>query len=120
MTTYTGMQPIRNAEANNLALQLLGLGPIPGSTFNYAQDLMVSATPPTPILTGITGPDQSGNFTISGSADKSGKVVLWQTTSLTPPAWTRIQTNDVAAGVSFSFSVPQGADPQALFRLMGQ
>ena len=41
MKTYSGMQPIRNAEVNNLALQLLGLGPIPGSTFDYAQDLRV-------------------------------------------------------------------------------
>jgi hypothetical protein len=42
MTTYAGIQPVRNAEANNLALQLLGLGPIPGSSFNYAQELMIA------------------------------------------------------------------------------
>ncbi|MCY2931102.1 MAG: alkaline phosphatase family protein, partial [Planctomycetota bacterium] len=41
MITYGGIQPIRNAEASNLALEFLGLGPIPGSTFNYAQDLQV-------------------------------------------------------------------------------
>lgn len=35
----TGVQPIRGHEAGNLALSLLGYGPVPGSVFNYQQDL---------------------------------------------------------------------------------
>jgi hypothetical protein len=35
----TGTQPIRGHEAGNLALELLGYGPVPGSVFNYQQDL---------------------------------------------------------------------------------
>lgn len=40
---YTGPQPIRNGEAANLALGLLGLGPVPGSTIDCAQDMVVRA-----------------------------------------------------------------------------
>jgi len=43
---YTdAVQPIRNGELANLALDILNLGAVPGSTLNPAQDLSIGAVP---------------------------------------------------------------------------
>jgi hypothetical protein len=44
---YTGGQPVRNGEAANAGLKLLGLPPVPGSTIGQAQDLALTVAPPT-------------------------------------------------------------------------
>jgi hypothetical protein len=51
---YAGVQPVRNGDVANVALDLLGLGPVPGSRFDVRQDLVVEQEP------GTGGPESAG------------------------------------------------------------
>jgi hypothetical protein len=108
------VQPIRNGDVANLALKLLGLGSVPGSTIGAAQDLALTIQPPADFQLVVTGGVVVAKFSLQAN-------VLYdiQTTGELPPgAWGNVVTN--LAGPTGSVAhvvVGTVADPWRLYRL---
>lgn len=110
---YTGNQPVRNGEAANLALDLLGLEPVPGSTISN-----VRVTPLPPAITGFSVPI-ADQLILSGSADGAVTLVTERATNLVanPVWWERIRTSAVPPG-PFNVPLPLGAARESFFRFV--
>jgi len=119
MTTYGGIQPVRNAEASNLALSLLGLPAIPGSTFNFTQNLVVTVPSVTLGLTGSPLAETGGVATVTAtlSAAHSQTVTVslaFAGTATLASDYTRSATSIVIPAGSISGSITLTAVPDAL------
>jgi hypothetical protein len=108
------VQPIRNGDAANVALKLLHLDPVPGSTIGAAQDLALTVQPPGDFQLEFTGSAVVARFSIRTN-------VLYDIQSaieLPPSTWSDLVTN--LAGPTGSIAqivVGTAAEPRRLYRL---
>ena len=79
------------------------------------------AGPPVPVITSITAGPGAGQFTISGTASRDGTVAILKSTNVAAgmESWTELESKTVSAA-GFSFTVLQGTDTKAFFRLQGK
>ena len=88
------LQPVRNGEAANVALKLLGLGPVPGSTIDSAQDLALTNPPHEIFRIFFIGANAALAFTTATN-------VLYDLQAYSNPgsgSWTNLATNIIGNG----------------------
>jgi len=87
-------QPIRNGEAANVALKLLGLGPVPGSTIDTNQGLALTIPSPGDFRVIFIGTNAALAFTTVSNA----LYDLQTCSDLTSGSWSNLTTNIIGNG----------------------
>jgi hypothetical protein len=88
------LQPIRNGEAANVALKLLGLGPVPGSTIDTNQDLALTIPSPGDFRAFFIGTNAALVFTTVSNV----LYDLQACGDLSAGSWSNIATNVIGNG----------------------
>jgi hypothetical protein len=113
--TYSApVQPIRNGEAANVSLKLLGLPPVPGSTIDAAQDLALTLPPPTDFCRVNTDSDAVLTF----STVRNVLYDVQVRDDFLSGNWVNLATNLVGTGgVVTNLDTGAAALPQRFYRL---
>jgi hypothetical protein len=107
------IQPIRNGEAANVALKLLGLGPVPGSTINSAQNLALTLPPPQDLAIALNG----SNLRLSFSTISNVLYDVETTASLTGASWSGAITNIPGSGTATNLDLGPPLGTRQFYRL---
>jgi hypothetical protein len=108
------LQPIRNGEAANVCLKLLGLPPVPGSTIGAAQDLALTIPPPKDLQAVLTG----GGVALTFSTMTNVLYDVQAGDSLNATGWVSLATNLVGTGgVMTNLDTSTPALPERYYRL---
>jgi len=112
-TYAAAVQPIRNGEAANVSLKLLGLPPVPGSTIGAAQDLALTVPPPDDFRLLTTGSGAALTFSTLSN-------VLYDVQArddLNSGSWVNLATNIVGTGGVTNIETAAPALTQRFYRL---
>lgn len=107
-------QPIRNGEAANVVLGLLGLGPVPGSTLNNLQDLALTVTSPDDFHLTTVGAGGVVSFTPAPNVFYD----LQSCDDLTSGSWSKVAANiSGVGGTATNINVGPWTAPHRFYRL---